>query len=237
MAWTSGYRLRCLNTGKQIVLDQKAYRVGSQRLGEEPEIVFRDSGLDGNHATLWWDEGQGSYQICQVSDQAKSLLMGLPLVRGTPRPLKPGTRLKLGEVRLIVEKEAEPPSAPDLPALVRVDESWLGAKVYRLSEQDRLQGPVAELYPDGQLKSLSIYQDGKLSSTHTQLVLEHQQEAGRAVSSVTECTYGEGLECVVTRFEGEVEYFEETVDFSLWVKKWIDLIRAGETVSLLPPTP
>ncbi|MFN8612801.1 MAG: FHA domain-containing protein [Vulcanimicrobiota bacterium] len=135
--------------------------------------------------------------------------------------------------------EPEPVSAQ--PVVARPEPSHNGVDPGLVPQQackearegDRLEGPVAEFFPDGQLKQLGTYSRGKLSSTHNHLLLEHGKQVGRVKSDFNECSYSEGVEAVTTMLDDDIDYFEEETSWEVWVGKWIDQICSGQTVTVI----
>ena len=276
--WTSGLQIRVAGGAQQglvVPLNERSYVLGRAISHENVapgRLFFHDHTVSLIQAILRWDDAHQVYLISHETEKSGSSISGLPLARGTPRPLPRGSRLKIGKLVLLVENAenhtpvapptpapSEPPAMPtwqsesgERPAPIpveaipvevmeaatpwdgKVDHSWFKTKVYKLRREDRLDGPVAEFFPDGQLKRLGIYHRDELSTTHNQLLLEHGIPVGRVVSDFTDCTYADGVEKVLTQFEGDVDVFEEKIAWQAWVTKWIDLICGRSTVSALP---
>jgi hypothetical protein len=278
MSWSSGFQFRILKgnqPGLTLPLNQTQYILGraiSHQDVAPGRLYFQDQSVALVQAKLQWDKFQEFYRVSHESGQAKSWVSGLPLVKGAPLPLKPGSKLKLGKLVLILEKDpgapSPPPESPEVipelplwkeqpvtpvperaapeesgefvllppaPPESKVDASWFSGRTYSYRDGEMLHGPVAEFFENGQLKRLSIYQRGQLSNSHHQLLLEYGLEVGRVVSNLSECTFSQGLEMVITELEGEVDFFEEPAEWESWVRKWLKQICANQTVIFLAP--
>ncbi|MBS2038341.1 hypothetical protein JST97_25380 [bacterium] len=273
--WQPGLQLRVLKGNQQglvIPLRERSYVLGRAISHEDlgpGRIFFHDPTVALVQAVMHWDASRDSYVISHETDRSQSWISGLPLARGSPRPVKSGSRLKFGKLVAVLEPlhplvvPALPPGALEVEPTLNpwvapanptevpvepektqppqqpeaghngVDRSWFRCKLYDTREGDRLEGPVAEFFPDGQLKRLGTYSRGKLSSTHNQLLLEHGKQVGRVKSDFNECAYSDGMEVVTTHLEDEIDYFEEETSWEAWVRKWIDQICSGQTVSLV----
>lgn len=116
---------------------------------------------------------------------------------------------------------------------VKVDKSWLVTGLSLAYANEVLDGPVAEFYPDDQLKRLSRYHDGKPSTVHNSLELEHCLPRARVVGEGVLCTFTDGIEEVHLVFDDDIEFIREPADWEQWVRKWIVQICGGERVTLL----
>ncbi|MBT9586354.1 hypothetical protein IV102_23630 [bacterium] len=251
-------------SGLVIPLIERSYVMG-RAIGHEDvgpgRIYFHDPSVALLQARLRWDEGLQEYAISQETSSSRSSVSGLPLTRGATLSLKRGSRLKLGNLVLLVEDASSPvpgvaserppkpepqrPAAPPdsgedtveavpLVQAQRVDATWFRVKLYTLRPTDVLHGPVAELFEDGQLKRLAVYHQGTVSTSHNQLLLEAGDPVGRVFSDFSECVYSGGQETVMTHIDGEVDLFEEEVEWQVWVQKWIDQICGNQSVGVLP---
>lgn len=291
MQWHSGLQLRVTRgnqSGLVVPLRERAYVLGRAISHEDVapgRLYFHDPSVALVQALMRWDDGTHQYLVSHETDRSRSWISGIPLARGTPRRLRAGSRVKLGNLTMVIESLQDPPVSirsqnevvpdPDMPeweegmvvqpprspapyseieaepeqastvevapeeappALISngVDVTWFKTKTYQLREGERVEGPIAEFFPDGQLKRLSIFHRGKLSSVHNQLLLEHGAQVGRVISHVAECAYCDGIESITTNFEGDIDYSEEEITWEAWVRKWIDQICRGEAVCFLP---
>lgn len=271
----SGYQLRILKgnqPGLVLPLTEPEYVLGraiSHQDVAKGRLYFHDQSVCLMQARLHWDEAARCYWVSHESSKGKSWVSGLPLQRGSRLALRPGSRLKMGRLVLVMEKvpEARPQSAdspspnPDLPCwketqeptapvsveesgefvavlppppASHVDESWFEGRTYQMRAGETPHGPVAEFFENGQLKRLAYYHHGTLSTAHNQLLLELGVELGRVVCDVSECTYCEGQEMVMTEVDGEIDFFEEVMPWETWVRKWLAQISGKQTVSLMP---
>lgn len=275
MGVETGLQIRVLRgnqQGRVYPLDEKSYVLGRAISHEEVgpgRLYFHDPTVASVQAIMRWNEARGHYIITHETSQSRTWIAGLPLTRGAPRDLKPGLRLKIGNLVLVLERQslarktlvaAEVPEVePGLPAWQAttsapapdpepepepapveavksadfVDKSWLPKRTYQVREGEVLDGPVADFFPDGQLKSLCLYVRGKQSNTHHHLVLEHGIPLGRVLTDVSECIFSGGIESVVTQFEGEVDYFESETSWEVWVRKWIAQVCGKSVVNLV----
>lgn len=273
MGVETGLQIRVLRgnqQGRVYPLDERAYVLGRAISHEEVgpgRLYFHDPTVASVQAIMRWNEVRGHYVITHETSQSRTWIAGLPLTRGAPRDLKPGLRLKIGNMVLVLEHQSLSPKAPQfkevlavepvMPAWAppqpksldeplplpepaaparpvdQVDRSWLPKRTYQVREGEVLDGPVAEFFPDGQLKSLCLYVRGKQSNTHHQLLLEHGIPLGRVLTDVSECIFSGGIESVVTQFEGDVDYFESEIAWEIWVRKWIRQICGKSVVNLV----
>ena len=257
-------------SGLVIPLKERSYLLGRAISHEDVgpgRIYFHDPTVALLQARLRWDETLQEYVVSQETSSSRSSVSGLPLTRGATLSLRRGSRLKLGNLILLIEdaNDAAPKVAPERPpeatpqpeppppaplessedtveavplvqvdASERVDASWFRVKMYTLRPTDVLHGPVAEFFGDGQLKRLAVYHQGIVSTSHNQLLLEQRAPAGRVFSDFSECVYSGGQETVMTNIDGEIDLFEEEVEWRAWVQKWIDQICGNQAVSVLP---
>lgn len=255
MGVETGLQLRILRGNQQglvISLRERNYLLGRAVSHEDfgpGRLYFHDPSVASLQAIMRWNEFAGHYVISHQTNQSNTWIAGLPLTRGTPRDLKPGSRLKMGNLVAVVERlappsepapeAAPPPSCEPEPAVATaraehfVDSSWFTTRTYKVREGEVLHGPVAEFFADGQLKRLSHYSQGKLSQTHHQLLLEQGVAVGRVVSDVSECVFSNGHESVVTNLDGEVDFFETEANWDEWVRKWIRQICGQSAVNLI----
>lgn len=269
--WESGLQLRVVKGNQQglaIPLQERNYVLGRAISHEDTRpgrIFFHDPSVALVQAVLRWDDHRATYLICHETDRSKSWVSGFPLARGTPRPLKAGSKVKFGKLVAVLEPvqapladirqiqpavtepelqtwtpappppepEPQPQPEPAQTAHNGVDRSWFSSKLYTAKEGEVLDGPVAEFFPDGQLKWLATYHRGKISSTHNQLLLEHGKQVGRVKSDFNECAFSDGLEVVLTQLDGEIDYFEEAAEWEPWVRKWITQICLKQTVTVI----
>ncbi|MBX3166632.1 MAG: FHA domain-containing protein [Candidatus Eremiobacteraeota bacterium] len=269
MGVETGLQIRVLRGNQQgriYPLDERSYVLGRAISHEEVgpgRLYFHDPTVASVQAIMRWNEARGHYVITHETSQSRTWIAGLPLTRGAPRDLKPGLRLKIGNMVLVLERQSLSPKGPTPTAVAEadplipawtppqpapelepeaisptrpadhVDKSWLPKRTYQVREGEILDGPVAEFFPDGQLKSLCLYVRGKQSHTHHHLVLEQGVQLGRVVTDVSECVFSGGIESVMTQFEGEVDYFESEVSWEVWVRKWIQQICGTSVVNLV----
>lgn len=116
----------------------------------------------------------------------------------------------------------------------KVDRQWLTTGLSLAHANEVLHGPTAEFYPDGQIRRLSVYYDGKPSTVHNYLELERGIPRGRVIGEGVLCTFDYGLEEIHLVFEGEVEFSSEPAQWEDWVRRWIMQICAGQRVNILP---
>ncbi len=254
MGVETGLQMRVLRGNQQgriYPLHERAYVLGRAISHEEVgpgRLYFHDPTVANVQAIMRWNEVRGHYVITHETSLSRTWIAGLPLTRGAPRDLMPGLRLKIGNMVMVLERQplcqAEPPQpvaaqepvakpvAPSLSAH-QVDKSWLPKRSYQVREGEVIDGPAAEFFPDGQLKSLCLYVRGKPSNTHHQLILERGIPLGRVLSDVSECVFSGGIESVVTHLEGDLDYFETEIAWDTWVRKWIQQICGKSVVNLL----
>lgn len=294
MGWTSGLQLRILRGNHQglvFPLKERQYLIGRavdhQNAGPG-RLFFHEPSVALVQAMLRWDEADQSYVLQIETSRGVNSISGIPLPCGVPRRVQSGSRLRMGDLVLALEKvggkpirlpkvEAEllpsmplmgekppPPVVGEEPAVapaepeapktkpklkartkpkekeadkasekVALDTSRFRNRTYEPRPGEPLDGPVAEFFSDGSLKSLSIYRRGKLSETHARLLLEQGQEIGRVITHDSECSFSQGMETVLIQFEGEVDFSQTPTEWETWVSRWISLICAGSVVNLL----
>lgn len=113
-----------------------------------------------------------------------------------------------------------------------VDQSWLPG-VYLARNHEVIHGPLAEFFPDGQLRSLSRYVDGRMSTAHNRLQLAQGVPEGTVTCDGIEIFYSFGVEEVLIDLSGDVDHFVGSVTWESWVRKWIEHITAGSNVNVL----
>lgn len=110
----TGLQIRVLRGNQQglvVSLSEQAYVLGRAVSHEDVgpgRLYFHDPTVASVQAIMRWDEARGHYLISHETNQSRSWIAGLPLLRGTPRNLKPGGRLKMGKLLLVMERRPEP---------------------------------------------------------------------------------------------------------------------------------
>lgn len=122
---------------------------------------------------------------------------------------------------------------PSNHSWVKVDKKWLVTGLSLAYANEVLDGPVAEFYPDEQLKKLSRYRDGRASTVHNALELELGVPRARVVGDGVLCSFVDGIEEVHLVFEDDAQYIREPADWEQWINKWIIQICGGERVTVL----
>ncbi|MBT9581936.1 hypothetical protein IV102_01220 [bacterium] len=116
----------------------------------------------------------------------------------------------------------------------KVDKSWLTTGLSLAHANEVLHGATAEFYPDGQLRRLSHYSEGKPSLFHHCLELELGIPSARVVGEGVLCVFYYGLEEIHVLFEDEAEFTSGSAVWDDWVRKWIAQICAGGRVNIRP---
>lgn len=253
MTWSSGLQLRVLRGNHQgliLPLQERHYLIGraiDHHNSGPGRLFFHEPSVALVQAMLRWDEHSQGYCLQIESSAGLNSVSGIPLPAGVPRPVRCGSRLRMGNLVLAlesiggkalpvpkVEVELElPPPTPE-PAPTQSPDLSHFHKTYQPRPGETIDGPLASFHPDGSLKSLCIYRRGKLSTTHARLDLEQGQQIGRVTAHDTECSFSQGMETVLIQFEGEVDFSQTPCSWETWVARWVGLICAGSIVNLEP---
>ena len=124
----TGLQIRVLRGNQQgliVSLSERSYVLGRAISHEDVgpgRLYFHDPTVASVQAIMRWDDAKGHYVISHETNQSRSWIAGLPLLRGTPRNLKPGGRLKMGKLLLVMERRQEPVQVapPEVTTVIEV---------------------------------------------------------------------------------------------------------------------
>lgn len=127
MGVDTGLQIRILRGNQQglvVSLCERNYVLGRAVSHEDVgpgRLYFHDPSVASVQAIMRWNEFAGHYVISHETNQSNTWIAGLPVTRGTPRDLRAGSRLKMGNLVAVLERQTRLPEPITAPPVLETE--------------------------------------------------------------------------------------------------------------------